>query len=618
MTHKKRLYSIGLLVLVAVIVGGLPAHLAGATPPSQTGQGGSESLYLTMRDGTQIAVDVWYPALDAGQKVPAIFMSTRYWRGIQNMPTPDNDPEVAAFLQNGYAVVKSDARGTGASSGARTAEWSPAEVADMGEVVDWIAAQPWSNGRVAGVGVSYEGNMAELLSVSNRPAVKAVAPLYDDFDPLLYLAMPGGVFNSWFLQAWGSLNLALDTNNICILAGVSGDQCTFVKANYPGVRRVDADPDGTQLDQILAERQPLDIFGIMQKVTYRDDSMGLDGETAQGISPYGLRSAIEQSGVPMYVWVGWLDAATVNGALSRYLTFSNPQKLIIGPWSHGGGYHTDPFLLPDTPPDPAVEKQFAMRLEFFDSYLKNETPPTPERSITYYTMNAGTWTTTQDWPPAGFETQSWYFGPDHTLAAAAPAESDGADEYTVDFTATTGETTRWHTQLDGQDVIYPDRAQEDQKLLTYTSAPLPESIEITGTPVITLYVSSTASDGAFHVYLEDVAPDGRVTYITEGELRALHRKISDAEPPYVVLGPYHSFLKADALPLVPGDVAEISFALYATSVRIDQGHSLRIAVAGADASVFARYPAEGGSPVLSVQRSSVYPSHVDLPVKAAR
>jgi len=120
-------------------------------------------------------------------------------------------------------------------------------------------------------------------------------------------------------------------------------------------------------------------------------------------------------------------------------------------------------------------------------------------------------------------------------------------------------------------------------------------------------------DGAFHVYLEDVAPDGRVTYVTEGILRAIHRQVSDEEPLYAVLGPYHSFERADAAPLVPGEVAEIRFNLYATSVLVREGHRIRIAVAGHDASPFARYPAEG-TPVLSVQRNNIYPSHVELPM----
>ena len=79
------------------------------------------------------------------------------------------------------------------------------------------------------------------------------------------------------------------------------------------------------------------------------------------------------------------------------------------------------------------------------------------------------------------------------------------------------------------------------------------------------------------------------------------------------LGPYHSFNRVDARPLVPGEVTEISLNLYATSVLIKAGHSLRVALAGADADTFDRYPA-AGTPVWTVHRSSVYPSHIELPM----
>ena len=180
-----------------------------------------------------------------------------------------------------------------------------------------------------------------------------------------------------------------------------------------------------------------------------------------------------------------------------------------------------------------------------------------------------------------------------------------------DGAPSTGDATRWHTGLALADVVYPDRAEEDLKLLTYTSPPMAADVELTGNPIVTLYVASTAEDGSFHVYLEDVAPGGRVTYITEGILRAIHRPVSDAEPPYQVRGPYHSLERAAAASLVPGEVSEVRLSLYATSVLIRKGHRVRLAIAGHDASVFARYPAQG-DPVISVQRNSLYPSHADL------
>ena len=104
-----------------------------------------------------------------------------------------------------------------------------------------------------------------------------------------------------------------------------------------------------------------------------------------------------------------------------------------------------------------------------------------------------------------------------------------------------------------------------------------------------------------------------MTYITEGLLRSIHHPVSQEEPPYTHLGPYHSFKEADAAALVPGEITEISFNLYATSVLIEQGHSLRVAIAGADADTFERIPASG-TPVWTIYRDQIHPSYIDLPI----
>ena len=107
--------------------------------------------------------------------------------------------------------------------------------------------------------------------------------------------------------------------------------------------------------------------------------------------------------------------------------------------------------------------------------------------------------------------------------------------------------------------------------------------------------------------------DGNVIYLTDGNLRLIHRKISTDELPYKMLIPYHTFLKKDALPLVPNEISEIKFGLHATSVLVRKGHRIRIALAGADKDVFMRYPAEG-KPVITIERNNKYPSFIDIPI----
>jgi len=313
------------------------------------------------------------------------------------------------------------------------------------------------------------------------------------------------------------------------------------------------------------------------------------------------------------VWCGWLDANPCEGALIRYRTFSNPQVVVMGALSHGGNYLVDPFATAHEPPIPTRDEQFKMEADFFDRVLKREPADSIESSIQYYTMGEGSWHTTKVWPPAGYGSERLYLADGNTMSASAPVATSGRDAYTVDFTASSGEHTRWHTQLGGGDVVYPDRATEDKKLLTYTSGLLDGDLEITGSPVLTLVMSSTTSDGAIHAYLEDVSPGGRVTYVDEGVFRVIDRKEVDPKSlPYEPLGPAHSFRRADALPLIPGEPATIRFSLFPTSVVLRKGHRIRLALAGADASLFQRIPADG-TPAWTVYREAHQASFLELP-----
>ena len=154
----------------------------------------------------------------------------------------------------------------------------------------------------------------------------------------------------------------------------------------------------------------------------------------------------------------------------------------------------------------------------------------------------------------------------------------------------------------------------NKKLLVYTSEPLEADLEITGTPVLTIEMSSTTSDGVLHGYLEGVSPEGRVTYVEEGLLRVIDRKEVDPKSlPYKPLGPAHSFMRKDAEPLTPGEAAKIRFALYPTSVLLRKGHRIRVALGGADARVFQRYPSDG-LPTLTIYREAHRESFIELPV----
>jgi len=382
-----------------------------------------------------------------------------------------------------------------------------------------------------------------------------------------------------------------------------------------GVKPVDGPEGAGLLHAAIQERRTLPGYyeGLVQ-VTYRDDRPDVWGDSFGDFSIQDQKTTMERTGVPMYTWGGWFDAGTQAGVLRRFTSWSIPQRAIIGPWSHGARHHASPYLPADAPTTPDARTQDLETVCFFDQTLKGAGPPAGGKHLVYYTVGEERWKTTSEWTPAGSTTRRWYFGPGGTLVTDAPTDPAGADRYQVDFTTTTGLTNRWQTQSGGGDVIYPDRAQEDRRLLTYTSAPLAEDVEITGHPVVTLEIASTATDGAFFVYLEDVDPSGKVIYLTEGHLRALHRKVSSDPHPFTEPVPYHSYRRADGAPLVPGQVARLTFGVLPTSALIRRGHRIRIAVAGADQDTFVRIPADGPAPLITVYRSRAAPSFVDLPV----
>ncbi len=602
------MFSFGIILLGLLIMGLTPPRI----PLTPSGEKQMQSIYIPMEDGTRIAVRISLPPdLGKGQQIPTVIEATRYQTDIKTTflsnivlkftgDTKMNLKIGHPLIEARYAYIRIDTRGSGASFGTREMEWSRQEIEDIGEVIDWIISQPWSNGKVGTYGVSYSGNTAELALALNHPNLAATAPLYSDFDYLAGNAMPGGIKNNFILENWSDAVAIIDNNM---------DKGLFSS----GIAPVDEDKNGVLLNLALSERNNINIAQAFENVTYYDDPLSED-YAAHSLAPFYLKEAIQESGVPFYVRVGWLDANTVDGAIERFLTYENDQQLVIGPWNHSGSRFYDPFLETNDPGESLAAAQDRAVIAFFDRYLKGDEDNPQQKEINYYTMGEGVWKTTPVWPVDGFIETAFYFHPDGSLQESIPEDADATNRYAVDFSTTTGETNRWYTQLGAPPVLYADRAEEDQKLLTYTGEPLENDIEITGNPIVTLNLSSTATDGAFYVYLEAVAPDGKVIYITEGQLRALHRNETSRDLGHVVLGPKHSFERIDGQEMVPGENVELNIGMSATSVLIPKGYRLRIAIAGHDDSTFERIP-EVGNPVIELQTNSTLPSFVLIPVK---
>jgi putative CocE/NonD family hydrolase len=614
------LLALALLIPAALGLaeGPQPTDRATTEPsPYEAGEptyGGVErtSRYLTMRDGVRIAIDLYLPeGLPEGERIPAILWQTRYWRAYQlrwpfRLFADRTMEPVSEFVRRGYAWVSVDARGSGASFGHRPHPWSADETRDGAEIVDWILAQPWSSGKVGSYGTSYMGTTAEFLVVNQHPAVTAVAPRFSLFDVYTDIAFPGGAPLSWFTESWGLANRLLDRNELPPnISEIFGWWIDYVVA---GVRPVDGEEGEELLEAALADHAAnSNVHDTAQRVTFRDDESE-EGKPLEVFSPHQYADRIDASGAAIYSWTGWFDGAYQHSAIKRHLRLTGKaNRLILGPWMHGGRQQVRGGISTPTEFDHVGEL-----LKYFDHHLKGkDTGLADDAPVHYYTMVEGRWKAAPSWPPPA-EPVRYHLAEEGSLTAEPPREGSASDRYLVDYTHGTGGESRWNSLM-GWPVNYPDRAQTDQKLLVYDSPPLERDLEVTGHPVATVYVTTTADDGLFIAYLEDVGEEGSVTYVTEGVLRGIHRKLSHEAPPYPMVVPYHSFERKDGRPMVPGEVAELVFDLLPTSYLFERGHRVRIALAGADRDHFALIPSEG-PPTWTVLRDAAHPSHVSLPV----
>lgn len=561
------------------------------------------SLYLTMRDGVKIAIDIVRPA-EAGkvhkEPLPVVWTHTRYRRSyIRNgkLRSELDSPLYRRLLEYGYVLAAADVRGSGASFGSWQGIWAREETQDAHEIIEWLASQPWCNGNVGMAGGSYLG-ITQLMAAGTKPShLKAIFPAVALFD-IYAVAYPGGVFYDDFIKHWSELTRVMDTEVIAA--------------------PVDEDKDETLLKSAIAEHKlSRGLIDIFMPLKYRDSiDQGTGVQPFYAWHPAAYAKEINESGVPIYLWCGWFDSFTRDGFL-MFRNFQNPKKIVMGAWSH-------------SPRDPDIQKEeflpaIVEEIRWFDYWLKGiDNGIMDEPPIRYHVMNApkdNEWRTASEWPLPKQKPTKYYFreGPSGSVGSAndgllrsdAPRNYSGKDEYPVDYTTTTGTATRWDNAVGGG-FDYSDMAENDEKGLTYTTEVLEEDVEVTGHPVVHLWVSSTATDGDFFVYLEEVDTKGVSHYVAEGALRVSHRAVH--EPYYDNLGlPFHRSHEEDVVELTPGEPAELAFDLQPTSNVFNAGNRIRITVTGADKDN-ALTPEQAPPPTVSVYRDAGHASYISLPV----
>ena len=584
--------------------------------------GAPSSRYLRMRDGCELALDVYLPEAqgkDASQKsFPVIAIMTPYYRRFQvTEPGAEAAPNIAIyrdfFVPRGYALVVLDVRGSGASFGRRDAFRSPKERGDYLELAEWIASQPWCNGSIGATGISYLGAASCFLGSTGHPAVKAVAPLFAVSDTYSDHVFPGGIMCKTVTSNYDDLIRALDWDQRDELKAYS----YFSDPRYAGPAPVDDDPDGVKVRQAVEEHKDSFMLRDMAaEMSFREEGCLHDPELHSGAcSPYWYLHEVAGK-VAVYSVSGWYDgSAFVHGSVSRFLTLKGKSdRLLLGPWDHGARANGSPWRKAgQSAPEFSILSEV---LRFFDQHLAGlPTGIENEDPVHYFCTHAEEWRSSPQWPPASTP-ELWHLSPGKLSVDA----SDRVEtvEHQTKFTVSSGTNTRFE-RLSAQPTVdyYKDWDVHERQMLSFLSEPLQGDLELGGHALLELALSSSENDGAIFAYLSELDADGNLRFITDGCLRLAHRQVSEAPAKYQTVWPFRDYSRKNAKRMTPSEVERVQIALLPIGWTLKAGSRLKLSLSGADAEHFQQVP-HGRPPLFTFQLGGAQGCSLRLPVVSSK
>ncbi len=490
-----------------------------------------ENTWIPLADGTRIAARIWMPADAAANPVPALFEYIPYRKS--DYTSLRDAQRYPYFAGHGYAVVRADMRGSGDSDGFLYDEYLLQEQDDALEILAWIAAQPWCNGKTGMTGISWSGFNSLQVAARRPPSLKAIMPIActDDryHDDVHYM---GGCLLTAQMLPWATVMF------------------TYNPAP-PDPRHV-----GERWREMwLARLEENDPWAAKWLSHQRRDAYWKHGSVGED---YGAIN------IPVYIVGGWAD--TYNNTIPRLLAkFQGPRKGLIGPWAH---------TFPERgEPGPAIGF-LQESLRWWDYWLKGiETGIMAEPMMrswiqesvppaSFYTERPGRWVADPAWPSPYVAEQVWYLNRDERgswlgNAAASLPTSPLTLRGTQPHGLTSGEWGCYGSP--GETAL--DQQATDGQALSFTSAPLAEAVDILGNPTVTLELAVDQPLALVAVRLCDVTPTGQSRLISWGQLNLTHRDS-------------HEF----PTPLEPGRRYSVTVPLNVMGYRVPAGHRLRVAV----------------------------------------
>ncbi len=532
---------------------------------------------IPMRDGIELAADVYLPAGQDGQRLPAIVQVTPYGKDSASLIAD----EALLYQSNGYAFVAADVRGRGKSEGEWVAFANDAK--DTHDVIEWAAAQPWCDGKIGTTGLSYMG-WVQWAGASERPAhLRAMVSTSAAGRWQQEIPYTNGVFQLYFAWwAYSTRRRILDFHGLehadwdqilrTLPFGAIGEIINATGANW----------------ETLCRRDTLDDY--WRALRYDDRYHEID--------------------VPCLHVTGWYDLEDLLGAFHHYehMRASSPardaQYLLVGPWSHVKSRQPDSQCGGIDFGPAAAHDMDAEHLRWFDHWLKGrDTGLGQVDPVRVFEPGRNQWRGARRWPLSD-TTASLYLAAGRL--ASEPAAAQAGDEFRYDpqDPALTGLDVRRYPFEDVPLEQTRNEARED--VVCYTGQILTRALTVSGWASLELYGSSDGDDTDWHVKVTDVGPDGRSVRVTQGCLRAACRD-SLAEPE----------------PLVPGQVYRFEVELWPTQHVFLPGHCVRVTVTSSDFPWFARslnrygpVRQQAGSRVArnTIWHGGRYPSRLVLPV----
>jgi putative CocE/NonD family hydrolase len=548
-----------------------------------------------MRDGVKLYVDVYLPATPG--RYPTIVWRTPY--GVQR----DGSHEaLIKFAMNGYAVVAQDVRGRYESDGL----WEPFrnEAKDGFDTIEWAAVQPFSNGKVATEGGSYNGHNQWQAASLNPPHLVAAFPALASTNIYGNWLTMGGAFRLSFNYGWGVVRMP---NRIMLPQYWHTEAYAPEELKYENILMHLPLKDG----DLVSAGTPVQHYRDWIKHERYDDYW-------KSISD---EEHFDKITVPVHTSGGWFDiflAGTINGYVGMKNKGATPEaregaRMIIGPWGHGP---TQSFGGVDFTPAANVN-QFETELRFFDYHLKGiKNGLDAEAPVKLFYMGVNKWRSEKDWPVPGTHYQELYLNSngaansvrgDGELSFKKPA-AIGVDTYRYDpqnpVPTTGGNNCCGTPTLAGPRDQRQLERRED--IVVYTSEFLQNALTIAGPIKVKLFAATDGPDTDWMIKLVDVYPDDTAMPISEGILRAKFREGLDK----IRL-------------LTPNQVYEYTIELTATANVFKPGHRIRVDITSSNFPQFDRNPntgeALGNSATIRVAQQSIHHggsrlSHIQLPV----